>query len=63
MNTALLIIDIQNDYFPGGAMELFGADAAAERAASVLAAFRAKGLPVVHVQFGLACDAAFPFTP
>ncbi|MCD6675342.1 MAG: cysteine hydrolase [Burkholderiaceae bacterium] len=50
MNTALLIIDIQNDYFPGGAMELVGADAAAERAASVLAAFRARRLPVVHVQ-------------
>ena len=27
-DTALLIIDIQNDYFPGGAMELEGADAA-----------------------------------
>ncbi|MCD6680244.1 MAG: cysteine hydrolase [Burkholderiaceae bacterium] len=50
MNTALLIIDIQNDYFPGGAMELVGAEAAAERAASVLAVFRARGLPVVHVQ-------------
>ena len=24
---ALVIIDIQNDYFPGGAMELEGADA------------------------------------
>src|SRR3954471_11125816 len=28
-DTALVIIDIQNDYFPGGAMELEGADAAA----------------------------------
>jgi nicotinamidase-related amidase len=50
MNTALLIIDIQNDYFPGGAMELVGSDAAAECAAQVLDAFRSKGLPVVHVQ-------------
>lgn len=24
-DTALLIIDIQNDYFEGGAMELYGA--------------------------------------
>ena len=28
MTTALLIIDIQNDYFPGGAMELVGASEA-----------------------------------
>lgn len=50
MNTALLIIDIQNDYFPGGAMELVGSDAAASRASSVLDAFRAADLPVFHVQ-------------
>ena len=48
--TALLIIDIQNDYFPGGAMELAGASEAAEQAARLLAAFRAKALPVVHIQ-------------
>lgn len=30
---ALLIIDIQNEYFPGGKMELEGADAAAFLAA------------------------------
>ena len=24
MNQALLLVDIQNDYFPGGAMELAG---------------------------------------
>ncbi|HEY0879434.1 MAG TPA: cysteine hydrolase family protein [Zeimonas sp.] len=50
MNTALLIIDIQNDYFPGGAMELVGSDAAGSRASTVLEAFRSAGLPVVHVQ-------------
>ena len=27
---ALLIIDIQNDYFPGGKMELFNSEAAAD---------------------------------
>lgn len=50
MSTALLIIDIQNDYFPGGAMELAGSIEAGARAAKLLEAFRGKGLPVIHVQ-------------
>lgn len=50
MNTALLIIDIQNDYFPGGAMELAGSIEAGARAGKLLEAFRGKGLPVIHVQ-------------
>ena len=50
MSTALVIIDIQNDYFPGGTMELVGAKAAAEKAAQLLTAFRTKGMPVVHIQ-------------
>jgi nicotinamidase-related amidase len=49
-DTALLIVDLQNDYFPGGAMELEGADAAAERAAAALAEFRRRGWPVFHVR-------------
>jgi nicotinamidase-related amidase len=50
MSAALLIIDIQNDYFPGGTMTLVGADAAAAKAAKLLGAFRNKKLPVFHVQ-------------
>jgi len=50
MSRALLIVDIQNDYFPGGAFPLPGAPAAGEVAAGVLRRFRASGDRVVHVQ-------------
>lgn len=50
MSQALLIIDIQNDYFPGGSMELVGSTQAGAQAARLLAVFRAKGLPVIHIQ-------------
>jgi nicotinamidase-related amidase len=50
MTRALLIIDIQRDYFPGGNLPLVEPEAAAERAGRVLEAFRASGDPVVHVQ-------------
>ena len=49
-DTALLVIDIQNDYFPGGAMELEGADAAGGKAAAAIAKFRKQGDPVIHVR-------------
>src|ERR1700710_2832000 len=50
MSRALLIIDIQNDYFPGGANPLVAPEAAAANASRVLEAFRATGEPVVHLQ-------------
>ncbi len=50
MTTALILVDIQNDYFPGGANPLHRQEEAAERARSVLELFRARGLPVVHVR-------------
>ena len=49
-DTALLVIDIQNDYFPGGAMELEGADAAGAKAGAALEKFRNNGNPVIHVR-------------
>lgn len=50
INAALIIIDIQNDYFPGGGMELVGAEEAGGKAAEALAAFRTAGMPVVHIR-------------
>jgi nicotinamidase-related amidase len=50
MSRALVIVDIQNDYFPGGRFELVGPEQAAERAARVLAGFRERGEPVFHIQ-------------
>ena len=50
MKQALLLIDIQNDYFPGGAMELAGSIAAGFKARKLLHVFREKCLPILHVQ-------------
>ncbi|MBS2011018.1 MAG: cysteine hydrolase [Cyanobacteria bacterium SZAS TMP-1] len=47
---ALIAVDIQNDYFPGGKWTLSGMDQAADNAARLLAAARAKGDLVVHVR-------------
>ena len=50
MTQALLIVDIQNDYFPGGAMELEGSLLAAAKAGQLPQAFRRKSKPVIHIQ-------------
>ncbi len=50
MKSALLIIDIQNDYFPSGRMELEGSIEAGRRAGKVLAYYRKRGLPVFFIQ-------------
>jgi nicotinamidase-related amidase len=50
MKTALILIDIQNDYFPGGKMELVGSIQAAAAATRLLAAFRKNDWSVYHVQ-------------
>ena len=50
MADALVVIDIQNEYFPGGALTLPDAEGAAGRAAAAIAAARRLGVPVVHIR-------------
>jgi nicotinamidase-related amidase len=50
MNTALLLIDIQNDYFPNGRMPLEKSNEACQKTQEVLNVYRSKQLPVIHVQ-------------
>lgn len=48
--TGLLVVDVQNDYFPGGRWTLAGMDKASDNVAKLIAAARAAGHPVIHVQ-------------
>ncbi|MDR1701203.1 MAG: cysteine hydrolase [Sporomusaceae bacterium] len=50
MKKALLIIDVQNDYFAGGKAELFNPLKALKNIEKALALFRQKNLPVIYVQ-------------
>ncbi len=61
--TALLIIDLQNDYFEGGKFTLSKTDAAADNAARILAAFRNAGLPVIHIRHEILRKPAPFFAP
>jgi nicotinamidase-related amidase len=49
-NSALVLIDIQDFYFPGGEVALEEPEAAATNAAELLDLFRKEGLMVVHVR-------------
>ncbi|MCE6980056.1 cysteine hydrolase [Pseudomonas frederiksbergensis] len=60
---ALIVVDIQNDYFPQGKWPLVGADAAADNAARLIQAFREAGDPVVHIRHEFTSDDAPFFTP
>jgi nicotinamidase-related amidase len=44
------LIDIQNDYFPDGKMELSGSTEAGRHAGEILSFFRENQMPVVHIQ-------------
>lgn len=62
-HTALIVVDIQNDYFSGGKWELNATDSAADNAARVIGAARERGDLVIHIRHEtLAPDAPF-FVP
>lgn len=50
MTAALLIIDVQNDYFPGGALPLWNAEATLDAVVNAIDSARARGEAVVLVQ-------------
>ncbi len=62
-NTALILIDIQNDYFENGLWPVHDMLKVAENAAKLLAHARAKKIMVVHVRHEIPSDQAPFFKP
>ncbi|PRB03511.1 cysteine hydrolase [Chryseobacterium sp. MYb7] len=62
-HTALLIIDLQNDYFPGGKMTLEKAEQAAKNTKEILEYFRKNNLPIIHIQHISTNEGATFFLP
>ena len=60
---ALICIDIQNDYFPGGTMELADAETAARNIRALQERFRERGLPVLHIAHEMIRPGAIFFLP
>lgn len=60
-NKALIIVDLQNDYFPGGAFPLVNVEQAGENAGKILAHARENKIPVFHIQHLSADPAKIPF--
>lgn len=60
---ALIVIDIQNEYFPQGKLPLVGINEAADNAALVIASARKKGQTVIHIRHEMPSTDAPIFTP
>lgn len=60
---ALILIDIQNDYFPGGLWPVHQMEQAANTAAGVLAQARQDGDTVIHIRHEIASNGAPFFQP
>jgi len=50
MKKALLLIDLQNDYFPGGKFPLWNTAAVLTNIEQAIKAARTKGIPIIHIQ-------------
>ena len=59
MKEALLIIDVQNDYFPGGANELVHPYEAEQKIQALIADSRRSGRPIIYIQHFNAPDESF----
>jgi len=60
---AVLVVDLQKDYFPSGKLPLVDIEKAAANAARVIGAARANGNPVIHVRHEFAAQDAPFFVP
>ena len=63
MKAALILVDIQKDYFSGGQMELVGMNDASRNARELLRFFREKKWPIFHIQHIAVRDGATFFLP
>lgn len=59
----LILVDLQQDYFPGGNMALFEIERAVSNARRLLDAFRTENAPVIHVRHLATRPAAGFFLP
>lgn len=50
MKKALLLIDLQNDYFPGGKFPLWNTDVTLSNIEQAIQAAKAKNIPIIHIQ-------------
>ncbi|MBE0487260.1 cysteine hydrolase family protein [Marinobacter sp.] len=61
--TALIVIDLQNEYLPTGKLPLSGIEAATANAAQVIDHARMKSIPVFHIRHEFANNEAPVFVP
>lgn len=50
MKKALLIIDLQNDYFPGGKFPLWNTEGTLSNIEQAINAAKVKNIPIIHIQ-------------
>jgi len=50
MGQALVVIDLQNDYFPGGKFPLWNTEQTLQNVVAAIEMAQTRGIPVVHVQ-------------